>query len=167
VTGIHVIKQIVQLTKNRSSRMAKSSAKPSSGLVRENAVLMAEANSLYSQINSAWEKAEHKLREFGILKPFQVFIETDDHGEQSSLGVAKDGGKWRIFLVTSHVQDPDAENKAWTLITECPVDSRVYFVEHIPKLFDKLVDSNREAVENLRTAASKSAEMLKHLNFDI
>ncbi len=147
--------------------MAKSLSKPSSDLVRENAALMAEANSLYNQINRIWEKAELKLREIGVLRPFKAYLHTDECGDESSFGVAKDGGKWRIYLVTSDVRDHDDEHTKWTLITECPVETRVNFVEHLPKLFEKLVESNREAVVNLRTAALKSAEVFKQLDLEI
>lgn len=147
--------------------MAKSPSKPSSDLVRENAALMAEANSLYDQINAIWEKAEQKLREIGVLKPFEVHLETDETGDESAFGVSKEGGKWRIHLISSNVMDEEGHNTKWTLLTECPVETRVYFVEYLPRLFEELVASNREAVANLRKAASKSADMFKQLDIDL
>lgn len=147
--------------------MAKSPSKPSSDLVRENAALMAEASELYNQINGVWEKAELKLKEIGVLRPFTAYLETDEDGEEASFCVAKDSGRWRIYLIKRDVKAPEEHYDSRTLMTECPLDQRVYFVGHLTKLFERLVESNREAVVKLRSAAQKSAEVLKQLDLHL
>ncbi len=146
--------------------MAKLPEKPSQDLVRENEAILKEADVLYTRINGIWERAEKKLREAGVLMPFRLHVETDESGNEYGLGVRKDGGKWRIHLVTGHVCEPNEEDDSWKLITECPLETRVELVEHIPSLFSEASIINRNAVEYLRKAADACDEKLKSLNLN-
>lgn len=60
--------------------------------------VMAEAKSLCDQINAIWEKAEHKLREIGVLKPFRGHLEPHKTGDESAFGVSKEVWKKMSFI---------------------------------------------------------------------
>jgi len=131
-------------------------------LIKRNAAAIAQANPLYELVNKNWEKVEDFFRNQGVLAPVTAWLETSEGGLESGLGISKSGGQWRVHVVTSHINDPE-QVEHWALICDAPIATRVAMLQHVPKLFDKLVESNEKAVADLADAAKKSSEAFQAL----
>ena len=131
-------------------------------LMKRNAAAIAAANPHYDQINRNWAKVEEFLKVCGVLAPVELWLYADESCAESGIGICKSGGKWRVHRIYFHPQNPSREAE-WTLIGDTPVETRVAMLEHIPELFEKLVETNEKTVVDLVEAANKSSEALKAL----
>ena len=114
----------------------------------------------YDQLNELWIQAEKLLTQAHVPEP--VFFAYDEpwYREPTAqeepvatfcLGLLKVKGKWRIchgsrpFKLTD--QEPD-----WNLITECSASERVMAAEHLPALYERVIESAKEFVQTVDTA---------------
>lgn len=109
---------------------------------KANSRLMAEAETLFAQLNDVWERLEDDIREFGILKPVSVPIDNNVY-----LGVQKRNGTWRICYGEETMTEGDI---IWTPMSDTPFAVRTSNLSSVKYLYPAIVTANTEVVEELR-----------------
>ena len=141
--------------------MAKEKDPP---LSSANKRLIEEANGLYDHINKSWLAVESDIQTSGLLKPVVIRIGQDEDGDSHYIGIQKFSGIWRISAgsIPSEASN-DADVTNWTPIGFRPIQDRVYYFSHIPKLYAEVVKSNQEVVADLRVAVGAVDDTLRSL----
>ena len=145
-------------------------AKVDAALKKRNHEALSEVAPLFDQLNAAWEKIEDFFRSQGILAPTYISyaplecwhnsVEPETVGELV-LGIEKIKGKWRICH--SAYDYRQGEVGTWTPVSDCSTELRTELLDHVGKLFEKLVESNEKYVPEVQKAVAKSAAVLKEL----
>lgn len=139
-------------------------------LKKRNKQTILQANPLFDELNSAWEKIEKFFRTQGILQSafFPYGVETRWYNQAESevvgeylIGIQKVKGKWHVCYGTRDLSDYEISD--WTPIAECSTELRIELLNHVDKLFEKLVEANEKFVPEIEQAVAKSQAVLKDL----
>lgn len=148
-------------------------AKLDAALSARNAEALQRVNPLFDEINQSWARIESHFQKQGILREVEHRVDTEtvwtgndyEPVGEISIGVQKRRGKWRICYGFMPFHGPGEVE--WTPITDCQIQTRIEFLEHVSKLFEKLVESNESYVPEVEKAVARSKEVLAELGIKV
>ncbi len=139
-------------------------------LKKRNKQIILQANPLFDELNSAWDKIEKFFRTQGILQSayysYDVAVVWPNQNESQQvgeflIGIQKLKGKWHICHGVLEYRD--GEISGWTPVAECSTELRIELLDHVDKLFERLVEANEKYVPEIEQAVAKSQSVLKDL----